>query len=41
VLPKYRKSLPALHLHFAPWQRSGVTSHENKLLCRTSRLYII
>jgi len=32
VLPKYRKSLPALHLHFALWQCSGVTSRENKLL---------
>jgi len=28
---KYSKSLPALHLHFAPWQRSGVMSCENKL----------
>jgi len=31
VLSKCNKSLPARHLHFAPWQRNGVTSYENKL----------
>jgi len=31
VLSKYSKSLLALHLYFAPRQRSGVTSYENQL----------